>query len=103
MAISLAQLATDLGNVIADLPTTFTYAGADYTGSFTTLTVGHNLEAGGFVNDFAGSITAKQSAFSILPTAGVTVGIGGVVYRVAQTIKSPAGDGIQLDLVTPDK
>lgn len=103
MAIDTSQLATDLGNIISDLPTTGTFAGFTVQGVFTDLDVGKDLESGGFVSDFSAQFYAKLSDFSTVPTAGVTFGASSKVFRVANVSTSPDGIGIRLDLVTPDK
>ena len=103
MAVDKAQLETDLGNIIDDLPTVFTFAGITYSGVFTDLVVGKGLDEGGFVSDFDASLHARQSVFSTLPVSGVTVGIGNRVYRVERVMTSPDDAEIRMDLMTPQK
>lgn len=98
MAIDTTVLATDLGNMIADLPTSFTLAGVVYTGAFTDLTDSDVLEPGGFDPRNTGSLHCVLSDFTTAPTAGLTMNIGTRVLRVNNTVLSPDGIGIRLDL-----
>lgn len=99
MSIDLSALAADMAAVIADLPTSFTFSGAVYTGVLTDLNVGSKLRDEGFEANFKGRIYALQSVFSVLPVAGVTLSVGSTSYRVDNVIKSPDNVGIVLDLV----
>lgn len=103
MPIDTSQLATDLSNVIVDLPTTFIYKSVSYTGVFTDLSLGNKLEEGGFVSEFDAQMFVLQSVFTTLPVAGEEITVSSAVYRIDKTSKSPDGAAIRLDLMTPDK
>jgi len=103
MPIDLNQLNTDMGEMIADLPTLFTFSGVVYSGVFTDVEQGNKLDEGGYISELAGQIYAQQSDFSVLPVSGVTVGVDSKTYRVEKVSLSPDGVGIRMDLITPDK
>ena len=103
MAISLSQLNADLGYIIDDMPTTFIWAGSSYTGVFDPIAIDRMAEIGGYVNDFQGTLYARQSAFGTLPSAGITISIGTTTYRVDNIKKSPDNVQVMMELITPDK
>jgi hypothetical protein len=95
--------ATDLNNMIDDLPSVMTYAGVTYAVIFTDLTDGSDLELGGFAESNAAQAYCLFSDFSTAPVAGVTVAIDGNRYRVSKATKSPDGAGLRLDLENPER
>lgn len=103
MAIDLSQLATDLGYIITDLPTTFIISGVSYTGVFEPLQVDRLASDGGYIDMPEGVLRAKQSSFSTLPIAGITLSIASMVYRVDSVKKSPDAAEINMVLISPDK
>jgi hypothetical protein len=103
MGIDKTQLATDLGYMIADLPSVMTYAGVTYAVVFTDVTDGSDLELGGFAESNAAQAFCKFADFSTVPVSGVTVSIDGNRYRVSKATKSPDGAGLRLDLENPER
>lgn len=105
MPIDTTYFQRDIINVIADLPAVFQFSGivgGVGLGSLTDLETTQNLEVGGYISEFKAALYVNITAFSVLPVAGNTIGIGGVIYRVDNTSKSADGVGIRIDLVTPD-
>lgn len=108
--MSLATIAgNDLRAIIALDPVTFTFNGADYTGTVSGLNLRQPLEMGGFqdmpektlviaIYDANGTPTIDP-----LPEVNEKVTISGTVYRIERTERDAEGAGYQMDLRSANK
>jgi len=102
MAIDLTVFATDLTNVIADMPADLTWGQQTISGMHSELRQSDQVEAPGFLRDASLTFQAKVTSFSgsTLPNPGDKVTLGGVEYRIVSAMKSP--DAVMAELVLED-
>ena len=97
------QFADDYENMRDDWPTTFIYKNASYTGILSDVDVESELQEGGFVQSFDGSLRILMEDFEILPKEGDTLKINSVTYRIAKRSDGPEGRISDLLLINPNK
>lgn len=95
--------------MIADAPQVFTHDGTEYTGTISGLNLSRRLEIGGFeegplmtlVVALIGSDGADT--FPNVPAVGDHITVDDMIYRVDRTEIDPFSQGLQLDLVSPNR
>ena|SRR5689334_24218226 len=106
MALDLTELQTDLAAMIADLPVTFQFGGASYTGTRASRIDSENLEPGGF-NDqptielhvalkTLNAASAWVNTFASEPVLGSVIAIEGRGMAVVSIQRS--ADNVELVL-----
>ena len=98
MAISNAQLDADFAAIVEDWPLAVTFGIVTANGVRTSLRRADVLASEGLRDEYRFSVYISPADFTPLPTAGETVTIGGVVYRVLQTGEDPDTRNVRLDL-----
>ena len=98
MPIDTAQVATDLANILADLPVTVTYGGSPYTGRKTELRRSDVLADEGLRDEYRFSVYVRSSLLPALPAEGETVVISGTTWRILRVSQNAAESYVRLDL-----
>ena len=92
MALSTTMLQADLDYMIADLPTTVTWNGSDYSCIVGDITSGDDLEVAGIIDTNTFSVVISKDDFSgSYPDEGDRITIAGMSYRVESVIDGPDG------------
>jgi hypothetical protein len=100
MALDLDEFDDDLAEIISDLPVTFTYSGADYTGMRSAVDTSKEMEDGGYLGKLDLVLVARTAVFTVTtPGVNSLITISGVVYRVATVLPDTFGKGIKFGLV----
>ena len=99
----------DMRNMINDAPKTFTFGGADYTGTISDLQDRVSLEIGGFEDEpimtlvVALKTDSQQAVFTTQPAVNDKVTVDSVIYRVKRTEADQFGQTLEMALETPHK
>lgn len=95
MALDTARLATELDNIIADLPATVTFGSATFSAAVTQATTGADIEEGGFLPSRDVALHARSTATTRTVKVGskVSVEVAGVstTYRIITVERSQCG------------
>lgn len=99
MATLAETFAADFKAQRDDLPTTFTFSGADYTGSFTELRTEKDMLDGAYSPQGDGELGIALDEFATAPALNDTLTIASVSYRVQARSNCPSGATATLTLV----
>jgi len=101
MAWNLTTMASDLDDMIADLPVTVTILGASYTGTQGDIAAGRTLVDEGYLTGLDMLVVVKASDFTTRPIAGNFAALDGVTYQIERV--ETAADDISLNLYLVEK
>lgn len=82
--------------IAGNLPTEFTFNGADYVGTFTDLRKSDSVEVGGFVREYDARLHVDPLLFDIVPKVGGFVTVAGYTFKIEAADLAP--DGVELIL-----
>jgi len=99
MAIDTSTLATDLDNVITDLPAVLQIAGITLDVAAADLQDMREMKAGGYETVHVIQATALRSDFIALPTSGLTAYINSTTMRVDKVLEVSDRISVVLDLI----
>jgi len=96
MPLDLTQLSVDLDFIIADLPSTVTISGTDYSCTKTKLKREFDYTAFGLDNDYEFSIILNINDLSSIPDTHSLVTISSVEYRILRKESDSANQKLEL-------
>ena len=99
MSIDTAALSADLGYMVDDLPATLQIAGISLAVAANDLQDLRDMQLGGFESVHVLQVTAVRSAFTALPTAGLTAYCNSTMMRVEKVLEVSDRVSLVLDLV----
>jgi len=98
MAIDITQIASDITNIINDLPTTATFNSQSVVGFKSVLNRRDILDIEGLREQYVLSIYIKLSSFSSLPDIDDIFVISSIDYRILNKVIDPTGVYCRYDL-----
>lgn len=101
MSLDLATLNADFDVIQADLPVTFTYNSASYTGLVSDIESSQQGIGPGFIRDYQALLFVRVATVEM--NLGAKVTIGTKDYRVIRKTPDPAASVIRYDLATVSK
>ena len=89
MGFDTATLNNHLGAILGQLPVTFTWNSANYSGTTNTPTFSETLIIGGFDYDVVWHLYVQKSTLPSIPLIGQSITIAGTIYKVLRVRPSP--------------
>lgn len=96
--MDVAQLAADLGVMIADLPSLLVYSGQTATGTRSEITRSNDVAADGILNIADLQWVGKVSELATMPNVQATVAVDGANYHIVTRALSQDGVAVTFQL-----